>query len=148
MSWGLAECYMDDQINKGVVSGASISRRKDIYIGLGVRKIWREEKPGRPSCGWEDNIKMNFTGEGFEVEDWIYPSWNRNKWWAAWQRKWAFGFHKMWEISLSRWGTVSLSRRRVIYLVMYSFSFIIPKRHCSEIQIFQYSVMWRTEYRG
>jgi hypothetical protein len=33
---------MDDQINKGVVSGASISRRKDIYIGLGYEKF--EEK--------------------------------------------------------------------------------------------------------
>ena len=66
-------------------------------LGLGA-KTWREEKPGIPSCEWEDNIKMNFTVVGLEVEDWIYPSWNKDKWWTAWQNKWAFGLHKMWEI--------------------------------------------------
>jgi hypothetical protein len=71
---------------------------RDIYKRLGWEKLKRGN-PGRPSCGWEDNIKMNTTGVGLGVEDWIYPSWNRDKCWAAWQRKWAFRFHKMWEIS-------------------------------------------------
>jgi len=50
---------------------------RDIYIGFGC-EILKRKKPGGPSCGWEGNTKMNFTGVGLEIQDWIYQSWNRD----------------------------------------------------------------------
>jgi hypothetical protein len=44
------------------------------YFGL------EETTFGRPTRGWEDNIRMYLREIGWEDVDWIHLAWNRDQW--------------------------------------------------------------------
>jgi hypothetical protein len=50
-------------------------------------KIWLESLKGkrplrRPTCRWEDNIKMDIKDMGWESVNWINLAQDRDQWWA------------------------------------------------------------------
>jgi hypothetical protein len=45
-----------------------------------VRKPDRKRILGRPKRKWEDNIKFDLRGIGWEVVDWIHLAQDRDKW--------------------------------------------------------------------
>jgi hypothetical protein len=48
-----------------------------------VEKCERNGLHGRPRHRWEDNIKMDFKGIGWDGVDWIHLSVDKDKWWAV-----------------------------------------------------------------
>jgi hypothetical protein len=60
-----------------------------VYIGemrnaykILVRKPESKRLLRRPRCKWEDNIRMDLDGIGWEGVDWMHLAEDRDQWWA------------------------------------------------------------------
>ena len=60
---------------------ASIVEGRGVYRVL-VRKPEGKRLLGRPSCRWENNIKMDFQEVGCGGVDWIKLDQDRDRWWT------------------------------------------------------------------
>jgi hypothetical protein len=56
-----------------------MGERRSVYRVL-VRKPEEKRPLGKPSCRWEDNIKMDFQEVGCGGMDWIEMAQDRNRW--------------------------------------------------------------------
>jgi hypothetical protein len=64
-----------------------------------VRKHEGKRPLRRPSCTWEDNIRMYLREIGWEVVDWIYLAQDRDQWRAPVNTVMSLWFHKRQGIS-------------------------------------------------
>jgi hypothetical protein len=52
----------------------------EVCTGVLVVKSEGKRPLGRPGCGWEDNIRMDFQEVGCGCEDWIGLAQDRDRW--------------------------------------------------------------------
>ena len=53
-----------------------VSKAMELVTSTGNRPL------GRPSCRWEDNIRMEFKGIGINTRNWVYSAQDRDYWGA------------------------------------------------------------------
>ena len=58
---------------------SAYGKRKSVYRVL-LEKPEGKRSLGRPSCRWEDNIKMDLQEVGWGGRDWIELAQDRNSW--------------------------------------------------------------------
>ena len=73
--------------------------RGGVYIGFSFGKPEGNRQCVRPSCRWEDNIKMDIEELGCGGMDWTDLAQDRYRWKGLVNAVMDFGFHKMRVIS-------------------------------------------------
>jgi hypothetical protein len=80
-----------DEMGKACSTHEEKSNAYRILVG----KPERMRPLERPSCRWEDNIKMDLREIGWSGMDWIDLAQDWNQWWALVNTVMNLGFHKI-----------------------------------------------------